>query len=88
MAGEGPASLSGVSCMGTTVWTHPASSCSHLAVPQVQILQWQHGQGSMKVGKVYLGGTGGATKGKHKRSHTTACEGNVAGDDTEAPTKK
>ena len=28
-------------------WTHPASSCRHLAVPQVQILQWQHSQGSM-----------------------------------------
>ena len=38
--------------------------------------------------KVYLGGTGGATKGKCKRSHMVACEGNVAGDDTEPPTKK
>ena len=47
MVGEGPASLSGVSCMGTLVWTHPTSSCSHLAVPQVQILQWWHSQGSL-----------------------------------------
>ena len=46
-AGEGPASLSGMSCTGTMVWTHLASSCSHLAVPQVQILQWWHGQGSV-----------------------------------------
>ena len=46
-AGEGPASLSGISCMGTMVWTHLASSCSCLAVPQVQILQWQHSQGSL-----------------------------------------
>ena len=36
-----------VSCMGTMVQTHPASSCSHLAVPQVQVLQWRHGQGSL-----------------------------------------
>ena len=39
-------------------------------------------------GKVYLGGTSGATKGRCKRSHTAAHEGNVAGDDTELPTKK
>ena len=46
-AGEGPASSSSMSCMGTMVWTHPASSCSHLAAPQMQILQQQHSQGSM-----------------------------------------
>ena len=40
------------------------------------------------LGKVYLGGTSGATKGKHKRSHTVAHEGNVAGEDTKPPTKK
>ena len=40
------------------------------------------------LGKVYLGGTGGPTKGKCKRSHTTAREGDIAGDDTEPPTKK
>ena len=39
-------------------------------------------------GKVYLGGTGRATKGKCKRSYTTAHEGDVAGDDTDPPTKK
>ena len=31
-------------------------------------------------GKVYLGGSTGATKGKHKWSHTVAREGDVAGD--------
>ena len=30
-------------------------------------------------GKVYLGGSTGAAKGKHKQSHTTAHEGDVAG---------
>ena len=39
-------------------------------------------------GKVYLGGTSRATKGKCKRSHTAVHEGNVAGEDTEPPTKK
>ena len=47
MTGEGPASPSGVSCTGTTVWTHLTSSCSHLAAPQAQILQWWHSQGSL-----------------------------------------
>ena len=39
-------------------------------------------------GKVYLGGTSGTTKGKHKRSHTAVHEGDVAGEDTKPPTKK
>ena len=39
-------------------------------------------------GKVYLGGTGGATKGKQKWSHTAAHEGDVAGDDPSPSTKK
>ena len=46
-AGESPAPPSSVSHMGTMVQTHPATSCSHLVVPQVQVLQWQHGQGSL-----------------------------------------
>ena len=37
------------------------------------------------LGKVYLGGTGRATKGKQKWSHTTAHEGDVAGDDPSPP---
>ena len=39
-------------------------------------------------GKVYLGGTGRATKGKLKQSHTVAHEGDIAGDDPSPPTKK
>ena len=99
--GEGPAPLSGVSCMGTTVWTNPATSCSHLVVPQVQVLQcsmakeacttfevWAKQLSKLLLGKVYLGGTSGATKGKQKWSHTMACEGDIAGDDCSPPTKK
>ena len=40
------------------------------------------------LGKVYLGGTGRDTKGKQKRSHTAAREGDIAGDDTDPPSKK
>ena len=40
------------------------------------------------LGNVYLGGTSGATKGKCKRSHTMAREGDIAGDDPNPPTKK
>ena len=32
-------------------------------------------------GKVYLGGSAGAAKGKYKWSHNVACEGDVAGDE-------
>ena len=32
-------------------------------------------------GKVYLGGSAGAAKGKCKQSHTAAHEGDVAGDE-------
>ena len=49
-------------------------------------------------GKVYLGGTSGKQpstesqgpkhKKKQKQSHTAVCEGNVAGEDIEPPTKK
>ena len=39
------------------------------------------------LGKVYLSGTAGATKGKWKWSHTAAHEGDIAGDDP-SPTKK
>ena len=34
-AREGPASLSSVSYKRTTIWTHQASSCSHLVAPQM-----------------------------------------------------
>ena len=36
-------------------------------------------------GKVYLGGSTGAAKGKHKWSHTTAHEGDVTGDEPPSP---
>ena len=36
-------------------------------------------------GKVYLGGSAAATKGKRKQSHTAAHEGDVAGDDPPSP---
>ena len=37
------------------------------------------------LGKVYLGGSTGATKGKQKWSHTVAHEGDVAGDEPSSP---
>ena len=49
---------------------------------------WAKQLSKLLLGKVYLGGTGGATKGKCKGSHTVACEGDVAGDDTKPLTKK
>ena len=36
-------------------------------------------------GKVYLGGSAGAAKGKCKQSHTAACEGDVTGDEPPSP---
>ena len=32
---------------GTTIQTHPASSCSCLALPQMQVFQWWHCQGGL-----------------------------------------
>ena len=49
---------------------------------------WAKQLSKLLLGKVYLGGTGGATKGKHKRSHTAVREGDVASEDTKPPTKK
>ena len=37
------------------------------------------------LGKVYLSGTAGATKGNQKWSHTMAHEGDIAGDDPSPP---
>ena len=36
-------------------------------------------------GKVYLGGSAGAAKGRRKWSHTMAHEGDVAGDEPPSP---
>ena len=46
---------------------------------------WAKQLSKLLSGKVYLGGTSGANKGKQKWSHTTACEGDVAGDDPSPP---
>ena len=42
---------------------------------------WAKQLSKLLSGKVYLGGTGGATKGKWKWSHTAAHKGDMAGDD-------
>ena len=46
---------------------------------------WAKQLSKLLLGKVYLGGSAGAAKGKCKRSHTTACEGDVAGDEPPSP---
>ena len=46
---------------------------------------WAKQLSKLLLGKVYLGGTSGTTKGKQKRSHTTAREGDIAGDDPAPP---
>ena len=46
---------------------------------------WAKQLSKLLSGKVYLGGTSGATKGKQKWSHTTAHEGDIAGDDPFPP---
>ena len=40
---------------------------------------------TLLLGKVYLGGSAGAAKGKCKQSHTMAHEGDVAGDEPPSP---
>ena len=47
LAGKSPAPPTIISCMGTTVQTHPASSCSSLALSQMQVFQWHHCQGGL-----------------------------------------
>ena len=46
---------------------------------------WAKQLSKLLSGKVYLGGSAGATKGKHKWSHTAAREGDVAGDEPPSP---
>ena len=46
---------------------------------------WAKQLSKLLSGKVYLGGSTGATKGKCKWSHTAACEGDVAGDEPPSP---
>ena len=84
----------GMSYKRTKIRTHQASCCCHLVMPQMKVLQQWHGPkkhvphlrfGPRQLSKllsgkvVELGGTSGTTKGKHKRSHTAVCEGNMAG---------
>ena len=40
---------------------------------------WAKQLSKLLSGKVYLGGSSGAAKGKHKQSHTMAHEGDIAG---------
>ena len=49
---------------------------------------WAKQLSKLLLGKVYLGGTGGTTKGKCKTSYTVAHEGDVDGGNTDPPTKK
>ena len=46
---------------------------------------WAKQLSKLLSGKVYLGGSAGATKGKRKWSHTVAHEGDVAGDEPPSP---
>ena len=46
---------------------------------------WAKQLSKLLLGKVYLGGTGRAAKGKCKRSHTMADEGDIAGDNPKPP---
>ena len=46
---------------------------------------WAKQLSKLLSGKVYLGGSTGATKGKCKWSHTVAHEGDVAGDEPPSP---
>ena len=46
---------------------------------------WAKQLSKLLSGKVYLGGSARATKGKQKWSHTMACEGDMAGDDPPSP---
>ena len=48
---------------------------------------WAKQLSKLLLGKVYLGGSSGAAKGKCKRSHTVAHE-DVAGDDPDPPPTK
>ena len=46
-AGKSPPPPALISCMGTMVQTHQASSCSSLAPSQMQVFQWWHHQGGL-----------------------------------------
>ena len=46
---------------------------------------WAKQLSKLLLGKVYLSGSAGATKGKWKWSHTVAHEGDMAGDEPPSP---
>ena len=46
-AGKSHPPLALISCTGTMVWTHQASSCSGLAPSQMQVFQWWDHQGGL-----------------------------------------
>ena len=99
LAGESPTPPSSVSCTGTMVQTHPASGCSHLAVPQMQVFQWWHCPRRlalhMRSGpsscpsccwvKCTWVALVGLPKGSESQSHTVAHEGDIAGDSPPSP---
>ena len=47
LAGKSPPPPAHISCTGTMVQTHQASSCSSLALSQMQVFQQQHCQGGL-----------------------------------------
>ena len=74
--------------LAAAVWLHlkhkffngstPKEACTTFEVQAKQLSK-------LLLGKVYLGGSAGATKGKHKQSHTVAHEGDVTGDEPPSP---
>ena len=79
----------------------PGFSQQLFGVTQMEVLQWWHSQRSMHPHLRFRPSSCQSYcwesvpwwhwwnyKGKHKRSHTTVHEGNLAGEDTEPPTKK
>ena len=67
--------------LAAAVWLHlKCKFRSMVAPPRRLALHLRCGPNNcakLLSGKVYLGGSTGATKGKHKWSHTAACEGDV-----------
>ena len=74
--------------LAAVVWLHlkckffnggiTKEACTTFEVPAKQLSK-------LLSGKVYLGGSAGAAKGKHKWSHTVAHEGDVTGDEPPSP---
>ena len=74
--------------LAAAVWLHLKckffnSSTTKEACTMFEV--WAKQLSKLLSGKVYLGGSAGAAKGKCKQSHTVACEGDVAGDEPPSP---